>query len=85
MVRDRALGSGGVMFSGRLCWWVVVLGGVFAGQGCSLGIVVVVPGNSGNTSGDGLGEGCVLGGRGVSRIPLRPLPVETLVGAFFIL
>lgn len=64
---------------------MVVLGGVLAGQGCSLGIVVVVPGNSGNTSGDGLGEGCVLGGRGVSRIPLRPLPVQMLVGAFFIL
>lgn len=64
VVRDRTLGGGGVMFSGRLCWWVVVLGDVLAGQGCSLGIVVVVPGNSGNTSGDGLEEGCVLCGRG---------------------
>lgn len=58
------------MLGEYLCWWVVVLGDVLAGQGCSLGIVVVVPGNSGNTSGDSLGEGCVLGGRGVSRIPL---------------
>ena len=46
--------------------------GVLAVQGCSLGIVVVVPGNSGNTSGYGLGVGCVLGGRGVSRIPQAP-------------
>ena len=39
-------------------------------SGCSLGIVVVVPGNSGNTSGDGLGKGCVLGGKRVSRMAL---------------
>lgn len=51
----------------------------FAGQGCSLGIVVVVPGISGNTSGDGLGAGCVLGDRGVSRIPLQD-PLVTSAG-----